>query len=75
MDWDKFSARFAAELKRLGVSDQDARFLGFDSPDEWIFDFLAALPDGAGAEAFYAFLGADLGELRKQEDEPPAFDT
>lgn len=74
MDWDEFSARFAAELERLGVSDRDARFLGFDSADERIFHFLAALPDGAGADAFYAFLGADLGELKKQEDKfrPPA---
>jgi hypothetical protein len=75
MDWDEFSARFAVELERLGVSDRDARFLGFDSPDERIFDFLAGLPDGAGAGALYAFLGADLVELRKQEDNPPPIDA
>ncbi len=67
MGWDEFSARLGAEIKRLGVSDRDARFLGFDSPDERIIELLSELPDGVGAEAFYAFLGANFRELQKPE--------
>ena len=75
MDWEEFSVRFASELKRLGVDDREARFLGFDSPDERIFGFLALLPDGAGTEAFYRHLGADFGELSKQEENGPSLDA
>jgi hypothetical protein len=75
MDWDEFAQRFGAELKRLGVSNEDARFLGFDSPDPRIFDLLAKLPDGVGADSFYSFLGADLAELKRQELEPPPIDA
>ena len=75
MEWDEFAIRFGAELKRLGVSDEDARFLGFDAADERSLELLSALPDDVGAEAFYAFLGADLSELQKQEGEPPPLDA
>ncbi len=74
MEWDEFAVRFGAELKRLGVSDQDARFLGFDSADERIFALISVLPDGAGTEAFYSLLGADFAELQKQESEPRPLD-
>jgi hypothetical protein len=69
MEWEEFTTRFGAELHRLGISDQEARFLGFDEPDERLFEVLALLPDRAGAAAFYAHLGADLAELERQEAE------
>jgi hypothetical protein len=69
IDWETFAIRFSKELERLGVSDQEARFVGFDAADERIFPLLASLPDGAGVEAFYKFLGADFAELEKRERE------
>jgi len=75
MEWNEFSARFGAEIKRLGVSDRDARFVGFESADERIFEILSTFPDGIGAEAFYALLGADFAELQKRENEPPPIDA
>lgn len=74
MVWDEFATRFGLELKRLGVSDHDARFLGFDSPDERVFEFLALLPDNVGAEAFYRHLGGDFNELVRRESESPPLD-
>lgn len=69
MDWDEFAERFGAELRRLGVSDEEARFVGFDAPDARLFDLLAIIPDGAGVENFYRMLGADYGELVRREAE------
>jgi hypothetical protein len=73
LDWTEFSNRLGAELRRLGISDHDARFLGFDAPTAALFDHLAQLPDGAGAAKFYAHLGGDFDELQRQEAEwsPP----
>ena len=67
LDWKEFTTRLAAELSRLGISDRDARFLGFDAPEVALFDHLAQLPDGAGAAEFYAHLGADFNELQRDE--------
>ena len=75
IDWEMFSARFGAELSRLGVTDREARFLGFDSPDERVFEFLALLPDNVGAEALYRHLGADFNELVRRESEGPPLDA
>ena len=75
MDWEEFSVRFAVELQRLGVKDHDARFLGFEMPDERLFELLSILPDGAGTYAFYRHLGADFDELEKQEAEGPPLDA
>jgi hypothetical protein len=75
MDWEEFSARFGLELKRLGVSDRDARFLGFDEPDPRVFELLSLLPDNVGVEAFYRHLGADFNELLRQESGPPPIDA
>ena len=72
MTWEEFSDRFGSELRRLGVTDGEARFLGFDSPDERVFEFLALLPDDAGVEAFYKHLGADFDELVKGEGQGPS---
>jgi hypothetical protein len=74
VDWDEFAERFGAELRRLGVSDQEARFLGFDAPDARLFHILSILPDGAGVEDFYRVLGADYGELVRREAEPMSSD-
>jgi hypothetical protein len=67
LDWTEFTTRLAAELRRLGISDRDARFLGFDVPEAALFDHLAQLPDGAGAAKFYAHLGSDFNELQREE--------
>jgi hypothetical protein len=67
LDWTEFATRLAAELRRLEISDRDARFLGFDAPGEALFDHLAQLPDGAGAAKFYAHLGSDFNALQREE--------
>lgn len=51
------------------MSDHEARFLGFDSPDARIFDVLSTLPDGVGVAEFYRLLGAEYAELVRREGE------
>jgi len=53
----------------LGISEREARFLGFDGFDAALFDHLAKLPDGAGAATFYTHLGADFDDLQRKEKE------
>ena len=69
MDQNAFDSRLASELRRLGITDHEARFLGFDGFDATLFDQLAKLPDGAGAAAFYTYLGADFNRLQREEKE------
>jgi hypothetical protein len=75
IDWEEFSIRFGVELRRLGVSDREARFLGFDSPDERVFELLALLTDNIGVEALYNHLGADYNELVRRESESRPLDA
>jgi hypothetical protein len=67
MEWDEFLTRVGTELKRLGLSERDARFLGFEEPSVELLEELATLPDGMGPEAFYQYLGNDFLLLQKQE--------
>jgi hypothetical protein len=68
MDWDEFIQRTTAELRRLGLSDRDGRFIGYDKPNEDFLSELAELPDGLGAVGFYNHFGVDMAKLERDEE-------
>jgi hypothetical protein len=69
MEWPEFFETFASEMRRLGLSESDMRFFGFDEPNPALFESLRTLPDGAGVEIVFRHLGADWNELVRQEKE------
>ncbi len=69
MQWDEFLKTAAAEFARLRINDRDARFLGYDEPDQAFLDELARLPDGCGPTALYRHFGVDLAQLQIDEQD------
>jgi hypothetical protein len=65
---EEFLARLVAEFTRLGISEHEARFLGFGGGFySEFFDELVKLPDGAGARGFYRHIGGDYDQAERDE--------
>ena len=72
--FDEFQPRILAELRRIGFTEEDLRFLGFgldpsvasEAAYRAVLADLQTVPTGLGADAFCVQSGIDLAEVKRE---------